>query len=88
MKKPGKELFISKELKEKLNKELILESDISAVIESCEQSGRKLYDTDTKTFSGHLQIGKMTYWVEYRIRKDSGYELVNAYSHRMKIEEV
>jgi len=31
-------------------------------------------------------IGNMTYWVEYH-SKDDGYELLNAYSHRMKIEE-
>ncbi|MGD0340964.1 MAG: pyridine nucleotide-disulfide oxidoreductase/dicluster-binding protein, partial [Bacteroidales bacterium] len=88
MEKPAKELFISGELKKKLNKELILETDIYTVIKNCEQSGKKLFDPDAGTFSGHMQIGKMTYWVEYRVRKDSGYELINAYSHRMKIEEV
>jgi Fe-S oxidoreductase len=87
MKRPEKELIISLELKEKLNKELILEPDIYTVIEHCEQSGSKLFDPDNKTFSGHMQIGNMTYWVEYRSTKESGFELINAYCHRMKIEE-
>lgn len=87
MEKPEKELFISQELKEKLNKELILESDIFAVIEHCEQSGKKLFDPDAKTFTGHMQIGNMTYWVEYMVKENSAFELINAYSHRMKIEE-
>ena len=29
----------------------------------------------------------MTYWVEYRPAAGGGWELVNAYSHRMVIEE-
>ncbi|MDD4603331.1 MAG: FAD-dependent oxidoreductase [Bacteroidales bacterium] len=87
MKNPGKELFISQELKKKLNKELIIESDIYTVIENCEQSGRKLFDPEAGTFSGHIQIGNMTYWVEYRVKQDFGIELINAYGHRMKIEE-
>lgn len=87
MGKTGKEFIISKELKEKLNKELILENDIYNVIENCEQSGRKVYDPEAGTFSGHLQIGKMTYWVEYRVKQEYAFELINAYCHRMKIEE-
>ncbi len=80
-------LFVSRELKEKLNKEFILEADVYTVIENCEQSGKKLFDPDTGTFSGHMQIGNMTYWVEYCV-SGSGFELINAYCHRMKIEEV
>ncbi|MDD4644369.1 MAG: FAD-dependent oxidoreductase [Bacteroidales bacterium] len=80
-------LLISSELKEKLNKALILETDVYRVIESCEQTGMKLFNLETGSFSGHLQIGNTTYWVEYRINLDSGYELLNAYCHRMKIEE-
>ena len=87
MEKPVKELYISQELKEKLNKESILETDIYTVIEHCEQSGRKLFDPDAGTFSGHMQIGNMTYWVEYRAKQEHGFELINAYCHRMKIEE-
>ncbi len=87
MEKPENVLIISAELKEKLHHAFILESDIYTVIDNLEKSGRKLYDPDTKTFSGHMQIGNMTYWVEYRSTPEHGTELINAYSHRMKIEE-
>jgi Fe-S oxidoreductase len=87
MEKSKKELIISRELKEKLDKEFILETDVKIVIEYCEESGKKLFDPDKKSFSGHMQIGNMTYWVEYRSIKDSGFELNNAYAHRMKVEE-
>jgi hypothetical protein len=87
MENPEKGLLISHELKEKLNKAMILETDIYTVIDHCEKSGSKLYDSDAETFSGHMQIGNMTYWVEYRIKENSGFELVNAYCHRMKIVE-
>jgi hypothetical protein len=87
MGKNEKDLVISRELKEKLNKEFILETDIYTVIEHCEQSGLKLFDPETGTFSGYLQIGNMTYWVEYFVKQDNGFELKNAYCHRMKIEE-
>jgi len=80
-------LFISQELNEKLNKNLILETDICSVIRSCEETGKKFFNTETGSFTGSLQIGNMTYWAEYRVNQGSGYELVNAYCHRMKIEE-
>jgi Fe-S oxidoreductase len=88
MKKQEKEILISDELKIKLDKQYILESDIYAVILNCEETGMKLYDSEKETFAGHKEIGNMTYWVEYRIMQDKNYELVNAYCHRMKIEGI
>jgi hypothetical protein len=87
MEKPAIEVIISQELKEKLNSKYILEADIYTVIDTCEQSGNKLFNPNSETFTGYLQIGKMTYWVEYRARQEREFELVNAYCHRMKIEE-
>jgi Fe-S oxidoreductase len=86
-------LLVSPELGRKLDAERILETDIEKVIEGCESSGSKLLDPETGAFSGHLKIGNMTYWAEYRpappsdALPDGGYELLNAYSHRMSIEE-
>jgi len=79
-------LDVSPELKQKLHDEMILETDIEAVVEYCESSGKKIFNPDTGSFFGHLLIGRMTYWVEYR-QVDGGFKLLNAYSHRMKIEE-
>ena len=88
MEVPEIKLNISQELKEKLNKQYILEADISTVILNSERTGMKLIDSEKDTCTGHLQIGKMTYWVEYRIIHDNEFELENAYCHRMKIEEI
>jgi len=77
-------LIIGPELKKKLNKELILETDIIAVVVYCESSGNKVEDPVTGCFFGYMQIGHYTYWVEYR-PAEHGFELINAYCHRMKI---
>jgi len=82
----AKKLKMSSELKEKLDKNMILETDILTVIENCEQNSRKLFDPDKKTFTGYMQIGNTTYWVEYRILQENLFEIVNSYCHRMKIE--
>jgi hypothetical protein len=80
-------LTMSSGLREKLDTSMILESDILTLIETCEQSGNKILDPENGSFIGHLQIGNMTFWAEYRVVDDGRYELINCYSHRMKIEE-
>lgn len=79
-------LKIAAELKQKLSDEMILESEIATLIEHCEKSGKKVFDRDAGHLVGHLKIGNMTYWAEYK-RVDDGFELINAYCHRMSIEE-
>jgi Fe-S oxidoreductase len=83
---PSMELRITPDLRQKLNDAYLLEMDIAAVIEHCERSGRKILDPVTGNFCGHLLIGNMTHWVEYRPVAEGGFELVNAYAHRMRIE--
>ncbi|MEI7594982.1 MAG: pyridine nucleotide-disulfide oxidoreductase/dicluster-binding protein [Bacteroidota bacterium] len=85
---PEMKVVISTELKEKLHKKYILETDIFSVIEYCEQTKNKIFDPNKKVFTGYLQICKTTYWVEYRSLQENVFELTNAYCHRMKIEEV
>ncbi len=80
-------LLIAPELSRKLSDDMILETDIQAVIAYCEGTGRKVCDPATGNFSGHLQIGPMTFWAVYRPAAGGGFELVNAYGHRMSIEE-
>lgn len=79
-------LYISPELKQKLHDEMILETEVQTVVEYCESSGKKIVNMDNSSFTGHLVIGYMTYWVEYR-EAEGGFLLLNAYSHRMTIEE-
>ena len=78
-------LFISDELKEKLNRAMILIEDLEAVIIHCETTDAKILHDDG-SFSGHLVIGQMTFWVQYRPHEE-GYLLENAYCHRMQIGE-
>jgi ferredoxin len=79
-------LIMKDELRRRASAELILEEDISAVIEECEKTGRKLLHTETGRLTGHLQRGIITYWVEYKPGED-GFEVFNAYCHRMMIHE-
>ncbi len=79
-------LHIPPKLRQKLSSEMILETEIEAVIKHCERSGRKLFIPASGHFNGYLKIGHVTYWAEY-FPVEQGFELVNAYSHRMGIEE-
>lgn len=79
------QLFIHDELKEKLNREMILIEDLEAVIIHCEETGQKVLHDDGSS-SGYLMIGQMTFWVQYR-SEEQGYLLQNAYCHRMSIGE-
>ncbi|NLN84355.1 MAG: NAD(P)-binding protein [Firmicutes bacterium] len=83
MKKRNLKLYISDQLKKKLDKEMILPEDLEEVITQAENSGAKVVHSDG-AFSAYLIIGQMTYWVKYRI-KDDGFLLENAYCHRMSI---
>jgi len=78
-------LFIHDDLNEKLNRSMILIEDLEAVIAHCEETDVKILHADG-SFSGHLVIGQMTFWVQYR-PQDDGYLLENAYCHRMQIGE-
>ena len=80
-------LMIAPELRQRLSDAYLLEADLAAVIEHCEGTGRKIEDPGSGSFFGHLMIGPMTYWVEYRPEPDGGFVLLNAYAHRMAIEE-
>jgi hypothetical protein len=78
-------LTMSGETRAKLGHERLIEEDILSVIESCEAAGNFSKDPDTGRRFGYRVIGNLTHWVEYLPLED-GYELINAYSHRMKIE--
>lgn len=80
-------LEISEELREKLNNQRILESDVSYVVEKCHNTGDTVSQADSNTLSGYGKVGHMTLWVEYTYLKDENlFVLINAYTHRMAIE--
>lgn len=86
MENTSNNLKISDEIKEKLNKNHILVTDLLKVIANSEENNMKFHNLEKDTFTGYLQIGNMTYWTEYRILQNNNFELVNGYCHRMKIE--
>ena len=79
------DLIIGDEMKAKMNGLKILEEDICHVIEMGELHGRKAFDPKAGTFKCYREIGKITCWVEYKPCGDA-YEIINVYTHRMKIE--
>jgi hypothetical protein len=84
---PAMELILSPALKQKLSDAYLLEADLAVVVEHCERTGRKVQDPETGSFHGHLMLGPMTYWAEYRPAHGGAFQLLNAYGHRMAIEE-
>ena len=84
----GLTLFMSDEIRDKLNSKHIFEHEIAEVIEFCQRTGRTVVNTETGTLTGYKQIGNMTYWVEYKqvAASRTFFEVVNAYSHRLQIE--
>ena len=79
-------LYMQPEVAKKLSDDWILEEDLAQVIETCEQKGHYLIDTETGHRVCHLAIGYTTYWVEYGPAEAGARTIHNAYSHRMTIK--
>jgi uncharacterized protein (DUF1786 family) len=80
-------LIIGDELARRMSDALILEEDICAVIQHCEETNQKLLIPETNRFVGHLKRGIITYWAVYAPDGEGRFILADAYSHRMIIEE-
>lgn len=78
-------LLIPPGLRKRLDQEHIFEEEIRRVVAFCESSGRKVLHTEGGYYSGYCEIGPMTYWAQYRL-SGPGFELLNFYAHRMKID--
>ena len=78
-------LLMTRDVAEKLSRDLILDEDIEALIRYCEQAQQFLLDEETGHRIGHLRRGYITYWAEYAPEGD-GWRLYNAYSHRMQLK--
>ena len=87
-KKPDKckyNLKIEAEVLDRMDELKVLEEDVCNVIELSETSKRRTFDPLKETYTGYRELGHITYWVEYR-QNEEGYEVVNVYTHRMKIK--
>ena len=74
-------LSYSDDIREKLEDEHILLSDISAAIEAAETSCNK-FKTGRGSYLTSYRPKNVTFWVEYT-PNDGKYEILNAYTHRM-----
>ena len=62
-------LHIPEAVKKDLNRKRILEADMEAVVAHCETTGKKILDPETGILIGHLKIGYMTFWAQYRPKR-------------------
>jgi glutamate synthase (NADPH/NADH) small chain len=79
-------LHISDQVRELMEKRMILVEDVQQVVQWAEKTGRKLVHRQTGNLLAHYRPATVTYWVEYSPAED-GYTIHNAYCHRMHIEE-
>ncbi|MFH0994674.1 MAG: 4Fe-4S dicluster domain-containing protein [Pseudomonadota bacterium] len=77
-------LNISPEVLQILEERRILISDIQKVIHHAESAGETLFHPATGHFKAAFKPYRATFWVEYSV-PGSGFNLHNAYSHRMEI---
>lgn len=78
-------LFMTDTLRDTVSRARLIEEDLLSVIEASERDGSVMADSENAHRFACKMIGNLTHWVEY-MPCDGGYELFNAYSHRMKIE--
>ncbi|MEA5112750.1 MAG: heterodisulfide reductase-related iron-sulfur binding cluster [Geobacteraceae bacterium] len=77
-------LTMSSDVLKRIDERRILEEDIRKVIFHGETSGKKMRSRESGNFLAYLQPENVTFWVEYSPH-DDGFEVLNAYCHRMKI---
>ncbi len=77
-------LKIPDEVYDKMDRLHISEEDVYEVAEHCEKNNEAVLDEESSVLSGHMQIGIITYWIQYK-RHDGYLELINVYSHRIQI---
>lgn len=80
----GITLFMTNEVRRRIDERRILEEDIKRVIHYAEQSGKRLHNSRTGEYRAFFQPGNVTFWVDY-MPGDDGFTVNNAYCHRMKI---
>jgi Fe-S oxidoreductase len=77
-------LHLSPEVRERMEERRILVEDVQKVIDHAEKTGNKISSRKTGHWLASFKPHAVTYWAEYSETPD-GYEVHNAYSHRMEI---
>ena len=73
-------LIMHDKVREKVNRQHILEEDICAVISNAEATGRRALDPSTGHYKAYREIGHITCWVEYAPVPADEYGLTDAAS--------
>lgn len=82
------QLTMPEQTRQILEKRRILDSDIQQVIARASVQGQLFYDPHSDTYLASLQLGQVTFWVNYTHQADGTYLIHTAYSHRMEIRKV
>lgn len=83
---PELKLYMTDEVRERLNDRLILDSDVIRTIDYAERENDKFLDSKTGQFVACHNYLNVYFWIYYAAEAD-GYRVHNAYSHRMRIVE-
>ncbi len=77
-------LVIDEALRRNLDRKLISGNDLKEAIWRAESAGDKFLDPETGASLCSMVKEVITYWVEYRGSGAGAYEILDAYSHRMR----
>lgn len=80
-------IIMDEELRNKIDEQMILDSDIKAVIYNAEKTKNCFYNSKNSHILAFNRSINMTFWVEYEKTED-GYRIITAYSHRMEVTGV
>ncbi|MDO4566473.1 MAG: aldehyde dehydrogenase, partial [Oscillospiraceae bacterium] len=76
---------IGEEVRELMDKRMILEEDLLAVMESYNENGEAVYDAESGLLTARKRIGNVTFWVKFT-EEGGVYKIAGAYRHRMTVE--
>ncbi len=82
----GVKLQIPDDLRDELDRRLIVEDDLKEAIWQAETSGEKFVDETDGLFQCSMVKPALTYWVQYKPAGVNTYEVTSAYSHRMHFD--
>ncbi len=79
-------LSIAPDVQVRLDQRRILHEDVRTVIAHAEADGPKMHHPETGRYRACFRPRHVTFWVEYAPTPDgSGFEVFNAYCHRMQV---
>ena len=79
-------LKMDTEVRDRLDRRRILDEDVQKVIHHAQETGDRLFHPETGRYKASFNPYKTTFWIEYTPVGD-GYEIHNAYAHRMEVVE-